>query len=157
MADEDAAVQYAASQPNVCVVSMSYSSSSSGEFADEYAYDSLYTTPVGHQGVAFVAASGDDGALRPDYQQASPNVIVVGGTTLPADQNGNPVRSQEVGWSYGSDTYDVVTSPAAAASVNTRPSRPTSRASSRKARPTAPTPTSPSTPIPSPASPFTTR
>ena len=33
-------------------------------------------------------------------------MIVVGGTTLPADQNGNPVRSQEVGWSLNSDAYD---------------------------------------------------
>ncbi|HEV8061687.1 MAG TPA: S53 family peptidase, partial [Gemmataceae bacterium] len=104
MADEDAAVNYAASQPNVSVVSMSYSSILY-EFPNEYAYDNLYTTPVGHQGVAFVAASGDDGAST-YYQQVSPNVIVVGGTTLPADQNGNPVRSQEVGWSFGSDTYN---------------------------------------------------
>ncbi len=99
MADEDAAVQYAASQPDVCVVTMSYSGSY--EFSNEYAYDSLYTTPVGHTGVAFVAASGDSGDRYEGevYQQVSPNVIVVGGTTLPADQNGNPVRSQEVGWS----------------------------------------------------------
>ncbi len=106
MADLDAAVQYAARQPNVCVVSMSFSTATFGEFANEYAYDSLYTTPVGHQGVAFVAASGDSGAgLYQPYQQVSPNVLVVGGTTLPADQNGDPVRSQEVGWSDGSDPY----------------------------------------------------
>jgi hypothetical protein len=103
MADEDAAVQYAASQPDVCVVSMSYSSGF--EQPDEDNYDSLYTTPVRHQGVAFVAASGDSGAAT-YYQQVSPNVLVVGGTTLPADQNGNPVRSQEVGWSLGSDAYN---------------------------------------------------
>ena len=78
---------------------MSYSTGS--EFANEYANDGLYTTPVGHQGVAFVAASGDDGAAH--SPQASPNVIDVGGTALPADPNGNPVRSQEVGWSLGSD------------------------------------------------------
>jgi len=104
MADLDAAVQYAASQPNVCVVSMSYGLNS--EFANEYVYDSLYSTPVGHQGVAFVAASGDYGANQ-SYQQASPNLIVVGGTTLPADQNGNPVRFQEVGWSLGSDPFNT--------------------------------------------------
>ena len=79
---------------------MSYSTGS--EFANEYANDGLYTTPVGHQGVAFVAASGDDGAAQ-FSPQASPNVIDVGGTALPADPNGNPVRSQEVGWSLGSD------------------------------------------------------
>ena len=100
VADEDAAVQYAASQPNVRVVSMSFNQD--GEFADEYLYDSVFTTPVGHQGVAFVAASGDLGA-PPTWQNASPNVITVGGTTLPPDQNGNPDRSLEVGWSLGSD------------------------------------------------------
>jgi hypothetical protein len=90
---------------------MSYSSNT-GEWPGESAYDSIYTTPVGHQGVAFVAASGDLGAadyygqLNAYYQQVSPNVLVVGGTTLPADQNGNPVRSQEVGWSLGSDAYN---------------------------------------------------
>jgi hypothetical protein len=100
VADEDAAVQYAASQPNVCVVSMSFTQA--GEFADEYVYDSLYTTSVGHQGVAFVAASGDYGAPE-SWQTVSPNVIAVGGTTLPPDQSGNPDRSLEVGWSLGSD------------------------------------------------------
>ncbi len=98
--DLDTAVQFAASQPNVCVVSMSYDLS--GEFNNEDAYDSLYTTPAGHQGVAFVTSSGDFGA-PPAWQNVSPNVIAVGGTTLPPDQNGNPDRSQEVGWSLGSD------------------------------------------------------
>jgi hypothetical protein len=105
LADEDAAVQYAAGQPNVCVVSMSYDQT--GEFANEYLYDSLYTTPVGHQGVAFVADSGDYGAPEA-WQTVSPNVIAVGGTTLPADQNGNPDRSLEIGWSLGSDANYIL-------------------------------------------------
>jgi hypothetical protein len=93
----DTAVRYAESQPNVCVVSMSFSE------GPEYAYtsetDGLYTTPVGHQGIAFVAASGDYGASQQFWPQGSPNVLDVGGTTLPPDQNGNPNRSLESGWS----------------------------------------------------------
>jgi hypothetical protein len=72
-----------------------------------YLSDSAFTTPVGHQGVAFVAASGDDGAQYAHYvPQVSPNVLDVGGTTLPPDQSGNPDRSQEVGWSLGSDAFN---------------------------------------------------
>ncbi len=114
-ANLDTAIQYAARQPNVCVVSMSFSTgaeapaSYTGSAEDEYLQDGLYTTPVGHQGVAFVAASGDYGAFQSPGEiglflpQASPNVFTVGGTALPPDQDGNPDRSQEIGWSQGSD------------------------------------------------------
>ena len=118
----------------------------SGEFNNEDAYDSLYTTPAGHQGVAFVTSSGDFGA-PPAWQNVSPNVIAVGGTTLPADQNGNPDRSQEVGWSLGSDANLPVnpnrTSPAAAASVEFEAQPLYQQGTSPKPRSTAPTPTSP--------------
>jgi hypothetical protein len=100
-ADLNAAVQYAENQPNVSVISMSYGDNF--EYASEYLADGLYTTPVGHQGVAFVNASGDFGAPDLGYQTVSPNVLSVGGTTLAADQNGNPDRSLETGWSLGSD------------------------------------------------------
>lgn len=103
--DLNAAVQYAASQPSVCVVSMSYSDGV--EWASEYLEDAAYTTPVGHQGVAFVNSSGDYGAAGFGWQGSSPNVLAVGGTTLPADQNGNPDRSLETGWSLGSDAYNA--------------------------------------------------
>jgi hypothetical protein len=115
--DLNTAIQYAARQPNVCVVSMSFSTgselpaSSTVSAEDEYLTDGLYTTPVGHQGVAFVAASADYGAFQSPgviglfLPQASPNVLTVGGTTLPQDQDGNPDRSQEIGWSQGSDPY----------------------------------------------------
>jgi hypothetical protein len=99
--DVNAAVQYAKSQPNVYVISMSYGDNN--EFASESLEDALYTTPVGHQGVAFVGASGDNGAATLGPPETSPNVLAVGGTTLPADQNGNPDRSLETGWSLGSD------------------------------------------------------
>jgi hypothetical protein len=105
-ADLNTAIQYAAGQPKVCVVSLSFSTSFL-ESPSEYVDDSVFTTPVGHQGVAFVAASGDYGAqFYHPVPQASPNVLDVGGTTLPPDQSGNPDRSQEVGWSYGSDAYN---------------------------------------------------
>jgi hypothetical protein len=100
--DANAAVQYAENQPNVSVISMSYTDGF--EDPSEYLDDGLYTTPVGHQGVAFVAATGDFGAADLGYQTVSPNVLGVGGTTLPADKNGKPDRSLETGWSLGSDS-----------------------------------------------------
>ncbi len=72
------AVQYAARQPGVSVVSMSWGGP---EFSSETLYDSVFTTPSGHQGVVFIASSGDSGAPV-SYPAASPNVLAVGGTNL---------------------------------------------------------------------------
>ena len=83
------AVDYAAAQPGVVAVSMSWGG---GEFAGEAAYDYHFTTPVGHNGVTFVASSGDVHAV--EYPAASPNVLSVGGTTLRLNPDG----------SYGSET-----------------------------------------------------
>ena len=55
------AVKYAAQQPGVSTVSMSWSA---GEFFGESSYDSYFTTPAGHVGVTFLAATGDDGGRR---------------------------------------------------------------------------------------------
>jgi subtilase family serine protease len=77
-ADLLSAVRYAASIPGVSVVSMSWGG---GEFSSEKDYDSIFTTPPGHQGVAFIASSGDSGA-PPSYPADSPNVLAVGGTSL---------------------------------------------------------------------------
>ena len=86
------AVNYARYQPGVSVVSMSWGTT---EFWGESAYDSLFTTPAGHTGVTFVAASGDSGAwYGPMYPSVSPNVLAVGGTTL----------SLAAGSTYGSET-----------------------------------------------------
>ena len=60
------------------------------EFAGEAADDNKFTTPLGHQGVTFVAAAGDNGiysdvnltTIDPDYPAVSPNVVAVGGTNL---------------------------------------------------------------------------
>ncbi len=70
-----AAAQFAARQPGVSVVSMSYGSA---ETNFETSYDTYFTTPSGHTGVTFVASTGDNGS--PGYYPAySPNVLAVGG------------------------------------------------------------------------------
>jgi hypothetical protein len=72
------AVATAAGLPGVSVISMSWGLD---EFQGEQAVDSSFTTPAGHQGVTFLAASGDQGS--PGYFPAySPNVVSTGGTTL---------------------------------------------------------------------------
>lgn len=88
-----AAVQTAAKQPGVSVVSMSWGG---GEFSSEASYDSIFTTPAGHQGVTFVASTGDNGAPG-GFPAYSPNVLAVGGTTLNLNSSGAYVS--ESGWS----------------------------------------------------------
>ncbi len=73
-----AAVNTARNALGVAVVSMSWGAS---EFIGESSLDSYFTTPAGHNGVTFVAASGDSGA-GVSYPAASPNVVSVGGTSL---------------------------------------------------------------------------
>jgi subtilase family serine protease len=86
------AAQYAAGQPGVSVVSMSLTGP---ETAFESATDSDFTTPAGHPGVTFVAATGDQGKVS--YAAASPNVVAVGGTTLTLTSAGN--YGSETAWS----------------------------------------------------------
>lgn len=84
------AVDYARNVPDVSVVSMSWGGS---EFWGETTYDQYFTTPAGHQGITFVAASGDNGSWwGPSWPASSPNVLAVGGTSL--NLNGT-----EGGWS----------------------------------------------------------
>lgn len=83
-ADLLTAVQTAANLPGVSVVSMSWGGS---EFASESAYNSIFTTPSGHQGVTFVASTGDSGAPG-GFPAYSPNVLAVGGTTLTINSSG---------------------------------------------------------------------
>jgi hypothetical protein len=77
--------------------------------------DGLLTTPQGHNGVTFVASSGDSGAtpaivvngvngvsvsvpvLSPEWPASSPNVVGVGGTSLYLNQNND--YGTELGWS----------------------------------------------------------
>jgi subtilase family serine protease len=92
------AVEYAARQPGVSVISMSFGG---GESPTEYYMDNVFTTPAGHQGVSFIASAGDLGGFNTLYPAMSPNVVSVGGTTLPPDAWGNPTRTLEYGWTYG--------------------------------------------------------
>ncbi len=94
----DAAAQYAATLPGVSVVSSSFgystdSRSATGEYDGENQDDADFTTPAGHQGVTFVAASGDNGYGT--YPAFSPNVVAAGGTSLLLNSAG----------SYASETY----------------------------------------------------
>jgi subtilase family serine protease len=95
-ADLFSAVRYAANQPGVSVVSMSFGLS---EAPSDPSFDSTFTTPAGHAGVTFVAASGDQGQLT--YPSASPNVLAVGGTSLTLDGSGNYVSETAWGNSGG--------------------------------------------------------
>jgi subtilase family serine protease len=86
------AVDYARRQPGVVAVSMSWGG---GEFSSETSYDSFFTTPAGHGGVAFFASSGDTGAPV-SYPAVSPNVVSVGGTSL---RLSGSTYGSESGWS----------------------------------------------------------
>ena len=87
-----AAVSFARSAPGVVAVSMSWGR---GEYAGETGFDARFTTPAGHPGVTFLAASGDDGAPG-IYPAMSPNVVAVGGTSLTLSKSGT---AQEKAWS----------------------------------------------------------
>jgi hypothetical protein len=88
-----AAIRFAAAQPGVDAVSMSWGSQ---EFPGESSWDKAFTTPSGHTGVTFLASSGDAGAPA-DYPAVSPNVVAVGGTTLHLGAGGAYLG--ESGWS----------------------------------------------------------
>ena len=90
-----AGVNYARGASGVSVVSMSWGGS---EFAGETSYDSDFTTPSGHTGVTFIAASGDNGSAGGvDWPASSPDVLSVGGTALNLTSAG--AYSSETGWS----------------------------------------------------------
>lgn len=98
-------VAWAANQPGVSVVSMSF-----GQIDNQFETfsDGTFLTPSGHEGVTFLAASGDRG--QPDYPATypsgmypalSPNVIGVGATSLVTDSNGNYVSERAASYSGG--------------------------------------------------------
>jgi len=97
----------AADFTGVSVVSMSWGS---GEFSGEQSFDSDFTTPNGHQGVTFVASTGDSGSPG-EYPAYSPNVVAAGGTSLYLNANGS--YNSETGWSgSGGGTSAFETEPA---------------------------------------------
>jgi hypothetical protein len=93
LSDLFTAVTTAANYPGVSVVSMSWGGP---EFSGEQGYDSTFLTPGGHQGVTFLAATGDTGGPG-QYPAYSPNVVAVGGTTLTINSDGS--YGGETGWS----------------------------------------------------------
>jgi subtilase family serine protease len=94
LSDLVAEVDTVADMPGVSAVAMSWSAE---EWASEGSFDSNFTTPAGHQGVTYVASSGDDGA-PPSWPASSPNVLSVGGTTLYVYSNGS--YENETGWNF---------------------------------------------------------
>ncbi len=100
LTDLMSAVSFASQLPGVSVVSMSWGA---GEFAGETAYNSVFTTPAGHNGVTFVASSGDSGTT--EFPSVSPNVLAVGGTTLSVTSTG--AYSSETSWSSSGTGYSA--------------------------------------------------
>ncbi len=101
LSDLLAAVNTARHTPGVVAISMSWGFT---ETHGETAYDSTFTTPAGHTGITFVAASGDSGPdSGAEYPAASPEVLAVGGTTLNLDDQGNYLS--ETPWSSGGGGY----------------------------------------------------
>jgi subtilase family serine protease len=90
----DWGVQTAEATSGVSVVTMSWGF---GEFDGENSYDNVFTTPSGHEGVTFVASTGDTAAPS-DYPAFSPNVVAVGGTHLTLSGSS---YSSETGYSNG--------------------------------------------------------
>lgn len=86
-----AAVDYARNYPGVSVISMSWGGP---ESSFQSAYNFHFTTPADHNGVTFVAASGDSGG-RTSYPSTSPNVVSIGGTRLLLSGS---TYSSESGW-----------------------------------------------------------
>jgi hypothetical protein len=99
-------VAWARNAPGISLVSMSFGL---GENSTETRYDSWLTTPSGHQGVTFVASTGDNGSPG-GFPAYSPNVVAVGGTSLHVSGNS---YSSESGWSgSGGGVSTVETQPA---------------------------------------------
>jgi hypothetical protein len=101
LADLMAGVVTAADQPGVSVVSLSWGFAEGRMIsaAQEAIYDTYLTTPAGHQGVTFVASTGDQGTADPEYPAFSPNVVAVGGTSLSLNPDGS--YQGETGWGSG--------------------------------------------------------
>ena len=104
--DLTAAVDTARHLPGVSVVSMSWGAE---EFAGQTALDGLFTTPAGHGGVTFIAASGDSGAGAVEWPGTSANVLAVGGTTL-ITLDANRPAILETAWSGASSGVSALES-----------------------------------------------
>jgi subtilase family serine protease len=101
-----AAVETARSVPGVVAVSMSWGGP---EITNQTAMDSHFSTPAGHTGITFVAASGDEGpAGGAEWPASSTRVLAVGGTSLLVDSAGNYLG--ETAWSGSSGGFSKLES-----------------------------------------------
>jgi hypothetical protein len=73
------------------------------EISNEASYDQDFTTPAGHQGITFIASSGDLGYA--EYPAASPKVLSVGGTSLELTSSGS--YQSEAAWFLSGGGYSV--------------------------------------------------
>jgi subtilase family serine protease len=94
------AVNAARNTAGVVAVSMSWGFT---EMPNESSRDSVFTTPAGHSGITFIAASGDTGTV--EYPSASPNVLSVGGTTLNLSISG--AYASEAAWIDSGGGYSL--------------------------------------------------
>jgi len=95
------AVNTARNTAGVVAISMSWGFN---EMSNESSDDSYFTTPTGHTGITFIAASGDSGVV--EYPSASPNVLSVGGTSLNLSSSGT--YGSETAWIDGGGGYSSV-------------------------------------------------
>jgi subtilase family serine protease len=94
-----AGVQWARYQPGVSAVSMSWGGVSRiAETAQELQDNLTFTTPAGHQGITFVASSGDTVDTLVSFPGSSANVLSVGGTTLTLNAG---AYGSETSWNQG--------------------------------------------------------
>jgi subtilase family serine protease len=95
------AVNAARRAPGVVTISMSWGFS---EFRNESSYNNVFTTPAGHTGITFVAASGDSGSQGgPEWPSVAPDVLSVGGTSLELGAAG--AYQSEIAWLGSSGGY----------------------------------------------------
>jgi hypothetical protein len=107
-----AAVDFARNLPGVSTISMSWGANENAiNPATILGYDSTFTTPAGHNGITFVASSGDSGASGGvEWPASSANVMSVGGTRLNLTVTND--WSSETGWSgSGGGTSKVESEP----------------------------------------------
>lgn len=90
-----AAVGVAKNIPGVSVITMSWGGE---EDPSDPTFNSLFTTPVGHQGITFIASTGDSG-VPGGTPAMMPNVLAVGGSSLTINSDGS--YGGESAWSDG--------------------------------------------------------
>ena len=91
-----------------------------GEFSGETSLRLRLSHAAGHQGVTFLASTGDDGTPA-GYPAFSPNVVAVGGTSLDINSSGDYLG--ESAWSDGGRRHQPVSnrSPATRSARSTGP------------------------------------